>query len=549
LKHFVFILLLSPLLSYAQTGKISMPDSIQPHLDTIKIANLKLSIPDSIPRELGSKKDSLFAIGHKPEEALNKIKAQVDSLHQNVQARLDSLLKLSRPDTLLTKMLSGITAQTDSLKTKLANLQGKIKTPEELTKLQTTVEGSIGKTQQAINDKLSILRTNGINDLPASVNLPTMSSLKLPSGSTSNLELSNVSLPSGLSNVQLPSTNVSDINMPNIDLPTSSIGDVKMPNTNLPSTDLSLPNIQQPSLPSMKGMEGVGDYASRIGEVSEQIKGVEEDIKKLSSGNLDEIKNTPELLEKKLIELDQLQAFKEQLALADQTKRYFDPEVAKEEMLNKAKQEAVNHFLRHEQELKAGIQKLSELKSKFPNTDGVLDLFVKRQKFMSGRPFMERFVPGLTLQFQKQQSFWLDINPHIGFKVSPRWITGLGWNERIAYDFDDNGWDKSNHIYGLRSFVHFKVKENFYFKADVEVMNTLPKSNPTKTPTDVVTRQNVWSYFVGLKHDFQISKNWRMNAQMLYNIYDPKKQSPYVHRFSARLGFEIPLRKKNISKK
>lgn len=59
------------------------------------------------------------------------------------------------------------------------------------------------------------------------------------------------------------------------------------------------------------------------------------------------------------MELDQLQTFKGKLAAADQAKRYFDPDVVKEEVLNKAKQEAVNHFLGHEEELKAGMQKLS----------------------------------------------------------------------------------------------------------------------------------------------------------------------------------------------
>lgn len=164
---------------------------------------------------------------------------------------------------------------------------------------------------------------------------------------------------------------------------------------------------------------------------------------------------------------------------------------------------------------------------------------------MTGRPFIERFISGLTVQFQNQNSFWLDINPQIGFKISGRWITGLGWNERIAYNFDNNQWDDTNHLYGVRSFVHFMVKENFYLKGDIEVMNSLPKSSLSNNIADDVTRQNVWSYFLGLKRDFQISKNWKVNVQMLYNMFDPKDQSPYAHRFNTRLGFEIPVRKRN----
>ena len=34
------------------------------------------------------------------------------------------------------------------------------------------------------------------------------------------------------------------------------------------------------------------------------------------------------------------------------------------------------------------------------------------------------------------------------------------------------------------------------------------------------------------------------NVQMMYNIYDPHKESPYLSRFNVRFGFEFTMSKK-----
>jgi hypothetical protein len=306
-----------------------------------------------------------------------------------------------------------------------------------------------------------------------------------------------------------------------MDLP--ALPDTQLPAMDLPASEISLPD--KPSVPGIEEWSGINEYTEQAGNLS-------------SSAKLEDLNVNAEKVEDQLTALDEVSGITEQAHAADQMKRYYDPEVAKEEALTKAKQDAVNHFAGHEEQLKAAMQQLSELKAKFPDTEGYLDLFAKRQRPLKGKPLIERFTPGITFQFQHEESFWLDLNPHVAFTISRRLSAGLGWNERIAYNFKEEQWDKNNHIYGVRSFVHFKVKSSFYLKADVECMN----ASLLRPNNEIVDRGWVWSFFAGVKKDFQLSRSLTGNIQMLYNLYNPENRSPYASRFNARLGIDIPLK-------
>ena len=125
-----------------------------------------------------------------------------------------------------------------------------------------------------------------------------------------------------------------------------------------------------------------------------------------------------------------------------------------------------------------------------------------------------------------------------------RWTAGLGWNERFAYNFDHMKWRPIERIYGPRGSVHFRLKPNFILKADAEVMNTKLQNNQLLPGTDASGRGWVWSYFGGMKKEFQFSKGVKGNVQILYNLYDPKDLSPYATRVNVRMGLEFGVREK-----
>jgi hypothetical protein len=449
---------------------------------------------------------------------------RIDSLKQKLKnkfvSRKDSVKQASSFDTLSTKKI--ITWQP----------------PQDSLTLPSSALDSLAKNQKLH----ALLSKQGVD----TIRLPDAT---LPLGETKELA-EGVDL---AGKVNLPG-----MENPVGELPLNSLYknvNIPYPEYSIPG-DLNLPEELKVGSPS-EAIEGIdkvdvtalGEKAKPIGDALQNVDELKDranDLKKPDIGKIDELSDK---VEGKLEDIGAVDELEKQAEALEKMKavraKWTDPQVAKEEALNKAKQSAVNHFAGHTEQLMATMQQLSNLKAKHPHAEGVLDLFAKRQRPLKGKPFIERLLPGLAFQFQQQQSFWLDLNPHIGFKISGRFITGLGWNERIAYDFDGRDWDRHSRIYGPRSYLQFKLKGSLFLKADAEVMNAPAKSRFLNLPSDLHNRTWVWSYFGGVKKDFQLSKTFKWTMQALYNIYNPGNRSPYANRFNVRLGIELPLHKKS----
>jgi hypothetical protein len=150
----------------------------------------------------------------------------------------------------------------------------------------------------------------------------------------------------------------------------------------------------------------------------------------------------------------------------------------------------------------------------------------------------------MNLQIQKKNDLLLDFNPYIGYRISGRFTSGLGWNERLGINTKKKTGAPMDRIYGVRSFVHFKIKDGVYAKAEVESMNADVPPSVLLGPSEHAGRQWVKSYFAGLKKDFRYSNSIMGNVQVLYNIHNPHHMSPYVSNFNVRMGFEFPIKKK-----
>ncbi|HEY3385869.1 MAG TPA: hypothetical protein VGK46_05125 [Saprospiraceae bacterium] len=302
------------------------------------------------------------------------------------------------------------------------------------------------------------------------------------------------------------------------------------------STQLDLPNVATPSI------EGVNLASPGLPEFSTADNLSLDD---LSVKNL-ENKKIEEAVEEKLMGTEELGQVSEQIDEADRIRRYYDPEVAKEEVLNNAKEQAVNHFAGREDALKVAMEELSKLKQKFPHPEGAVDMFAKRQKFLRGTPFIERLIPGICLQVQKIQFPSVDISPSLTVKLAPRFQTGFMWSERLAYNTSENTWDKTIRVYGPRWYLNFMLKNRLYARGEIEYMNVPVES--TQRSTEINGRQWVPGFLLGLKKDFEFSSRVHGNIQTLYGLSKDITKNVMLNRFSIRLGVEFPLRKRNQNK-
>jgi hypothetical protein len=458
------------------------------------------------------------------EKKISRFDHQLDSLHGRLTSKIDSLTRLPNPDQILIKNLDSLRSGPDSLKASgLMEELHQIK--QKGAQAQTKVSERLNTWQQKIQAKLSPLQENGVNT--EGVGLPAVS-----------LPAAGLNIPDVPSTLSLPSTGIH-----------TDLG-VTLPGTNLPKGKIpgnsGLPNIHTPET----SLPGLGESNKKLGSitgVSTQINGYAKDAQALASGNGDKLEQLPQKLEENVSELDVLKDAQKELTesmdYAEMMKKWnSDPAVAKELALNKAKEGAMSHFAGHEEELKAAMEQLAKLKAKKPDAEGVIDLFKPKQNDLKGRPFRERLVPGLSLQFQNSTNQWFDFNLYLGYRISGRFTAGAGWVERLSYNFDKWEWHPDERAYGVRLYAEMKVKKGFHLRAEAERVYAFVR-RPLLNSPDITGPLWVTSYFAGVKQSFNYSPSVRGNTQLLYNVYDPDKQSPYVNRIQVRIGIELPYKK------
>lgn len=446
-----------------------------------------------------------------PQEKLNASNNKLDSLQGRLTSKLDSLTSLNLDDNRLTQSIEDLRSKLDSLKT-LGAIKQLDKAEERLGSLKSGVSDKVDKVEGKINSPMSKFAENGAN-VPGSVDL---------TGSMGDIPGVGNGLSSPESNIDIPSTGVGDLGIPDAGLG----GDINIPSMNKPS----LGNIDE--LNKVKGVTG------EIGGITDEAKNY-----------TDKIKDPEQLsaeVESRASTLGGADGLGEEMGQVAEIKKWqSDPDYVKEMAQTKLKKQSLNHFAGHEKELEAAMEQLSKLKTKFPHAEEALDMFAKRQNFVKEKTFLERLVPGINLQVASNQNWWFDFNPYVGYRISTRFTSGIGWNERLAFNFKEWSSVPLEHIYGPRSYVEFQLKEKLMVKTEAELMNAFVTA-PQLINLEPFGRQWVWSYFAGFKNVFNFSKHVKGHVQVMYNLHDPKNRSPYMSRFNIRFGFEFTFRKKAV---
>ena len=117
---------------------------------------------------------------------------------------------------------------------------------------------------------------------------------------------------------------------------------------------------------------------------------------------------------------------------------------------------------------------------------------------------VERVVPGMMLQTKFQPFIQQDFNPYLYYRVTGRLSLGMGWVERLVFDWGTRSVVKQERIFGGRGVVQFAITDGFFVVACPELVNTFIKPNFYRP--EPASRQWVWSGFAGIKRDFNLSR-------------------------------------------
>ncbi|HRK55689.1 MAG TPA: hypothetical protein PK185_17370 [Cyclobacteriaceae bacterium] len=312
----------------------------------------------------------------------------------------------------------------------------------------------------------------------------------------------------------------------------------------LPDSEFSIPQLNLDEIPKIKlpglnnplsgdfGNLNIPEINTNLGEVTEKISSIQQELPATPT-----VEDVTTKAEEKATEL----ASEKIGDIGGAPEIPASEEQAKEMLVTEAKKQAIDHFAGKQDKLQAAMDQMSKYKQRYSNVQSIKDLPKKLPNEMHGKPLRERLVPGLSIQIQKRNDWWFDFNPYLGYRFTGRITVGLGWNHRIAFNFDKGEFNPDMYIYGPRSYGEFRIKKGFSGRLEVEVMNTPVRVPPSQ---DFATQEWIWSAMAGLKKEYRISKSLRGNAQVLYNLFNPHYKSPYTDRLNMRIGVEYKIPKK-----
>lgn len=585
------LLALAAFLISTQVTFAQAPDSITHHYDSL--AKIKLHELDSSGNDnkLNRKIDDTqqrvnnilnpdfnqltSRLRKKKLEPTDTIQAshELDSLKSGLHTKIDSLKGLNLPADQYTRKLDSLNnispqkyidlanAKIQSAENKLdkpvGDLESKLNKPvndleSKINKPIDNVESKINKPvdniESKVNDKLNVMRQEGGDKA------------NIPGNLDSNMSLDKAGLPKTDLNKGLGVNTGIDkstdsplgntIDKPSVDNPLGKIDNPVSGQTEqlgeLKDKVNDVRSVPQQQIDKVRSIDEVKTAQDKLGDanqITDKAQSYSGDVRNIASGNFDDTKSIQSAAEQKAGELSEVKDLGKQTAQINEAKGMIDKGKDPEAMKNMAKQQvrkqAIDHFKGKEQVLQAAMDKLSKIKAKYPEVTSLKDLPKRPPNPMKGKPFIERIVPGLTIQFQKTNNWLIDLNPVLAYRFSGRINAGLGWNERLSFA-KWNRLSPPDRIYGPRMFGSFGFKKGFSVKAEVEKMNALI---PLSAMSSDGSRQWVWSAFVGLKKDYKFMGTVRGNMQILYNMYDDHDNSPYADRLNVRMGFEFPMKK------
>jgi hypothetical protein len=298
------------------------------------------------------------------------------------------------------------------------------------------------------------------------------------------------------------------------------------------------------------GMPELPGELGQVKDVTGQLGGYQQDIQNIAGGNLKDVKQIPGALEGKAAEATGLgDVTKQAESLNPMLDAAKNPDAMKQQAIKQVQQQAVNHFAGKEQVLQQAMEKMSKLKSKYSSLNSLKDIPKRRPNEMRGKPLRERLLPGIALQIQKKgDDILVDFNPYVGYRLSGRLTSGIGWNHRVGYNTDRNAFTSAPRVYGPRVYGEFRLGKGFSPRAEFEYMNTYVPPQLQTPVTDPGVRAWVPGAFVGMKKDYRFIGSVKGTAMIMLRVFNVDHKSPYADVLNVRFGFEFPQKKKKAKK-
>lgn len=477
---------------------------------------------------------------HSSRHKLDSLKNILRKKRSSVSVVTDSLQDvLDLPSDEINEGISEVLSRTDSLIRKAGHPIEDVE--NKLREKQSSLQNRVNTTEEEISGKI----TNTENVLQEKVTKVTDDELRVPGNPLQIPDLgANLPTPNFPMHQSLPKIYDLDANMPKPEIPGTD--DLKIPDAKLDvkglngKTNLGLPD-----------MDKVDDLSGEINKIDGKLteaQGYEEELQEIKANGIQDAEKLPDVIENKAENLDEMKALnagkQKATEYQDIIQQYKNKKLLQEEIKRKATQVVNDKFNKLSPTVKNAQKQIAKAKKLNPAIQSFKAIIKKRPNEMKGKPFRQRFVPGITVQTYNDDKFAFDGAVQAGYRFSGRLTLGLGYTYRISIDERNVNWVSGEGISGYRVYTNFRLLKSFYAHGELEALSL----DRTKQPALLETSQDVvyGSYF-GLGKRYSISRKVKGTIEGLYRV-DYKGSVPGPAKVSLRVGLDLDLKKQKKRK-
>lgn len=202
------------------------------------------------------------------------------------------------------------------------------------------------------------------------------------------------------------------------------------------------------------------------------------------------------------------------------------------------KSESVDHFKGKTSKLSSAKNKLKDIKNKYSKVNSIAELKTKSRNRIKGKPVNQRLIPGITLQFFKEKTFSIDVNPNLGYRLRHNLDFGLGY----VYRFDALEFEPAKTTYGPRLYLRRTLKKSLSLYTEFESLRTFIPPLDHQVSDENESRKWVYGVNIGLTKKFKLYKKLQCSTTVLIDMLSAigvKQASAYNNNINTRISLSI----------
>jgi hypothetical protein len=283
--------------------------------------------------------------------------------------------------------------------------------------------------------------------------------------------------------------------------------------------------------------------ATEIQKVTDRTQAYSKDVQNLATGHLGKMEELPSAVEAEALKLEGMDAVQEELfsfgdfqGLASQGEGSKAlKELAKQQLL----EVGTDHFASQHQALQSALSVLKDAKQYHSSLASLRDLRVRNKLFINslqGRPFKERFSPGLMFQvLNGNDTLLVHTYPTATYKVSGAISVGLGGYYRVVELKKEWKFAQQDAWWGIIAYTTVRFAKSVHLRLEADAVNATSFGS-----SDRQHRYWTMRYLVGLQKEFRLSNRFTGNALFLHS-FENKLASTIPEKLQIRISCEYRL--------